>query len=130
MRQFEITGRHGGHVRAIFTVDVETNRLCPDTLIVLLALEQLVFDGSHQVGTHDVEADNEIRSTHFAHLTGRFFMDIVVSMARSSETARREEMVQILGRCRGEIDEPKKAVSFMRASAYDGDRTHFGFSLP
>ena len=78
------TRRHGGHVKAIFTVDVETNRLCPDTPIVLLALEQLILDGSHQVGTYDVEADDEIRSIHFEHLTVKFSMDVLVSVIRGA----------------------------------------------
>ena len=124
------TRRHGGHVKAIFTVDVETNRLCPDTPIVLLALEQLILDGSHQVGTYDVEADDEIRSIHFEHLTVKFSMQVLVSVIRGGDTACSEEVVQILGCYRGEIDESRKTISLMGVPAYDGNHTHLGFFLP
>jgi len=116
---------------AIFTVDFEMNGLSSDALIVRLAPEQLVLDGSHQVRTYDVEADDEIRGIHFKHLTVRLFVDVLVSMTRSIETARREEVVQILGRYGGEIDESVKTIdSLMGGPAYDWNRTHLGFFLP
>ena len=124
--------RHDGEqFRAIFTVDVEPNRLSPDALIVLLALEQLVFNGSHQVRIYDVGADDEIRGIHFEHLTLRFSADILFSVTGCSETARCEEVVQILGRYGGEIDESGKTISLMEAlPAYGGSHTHLGFFFP
>jgi len=130
MRHFEIRRHGGGQLRAIFTVDVEPNRLSPDALIIRLALEELVFDGSHQVRIHDVGANDEIRSIHFEHLTMRFPVDIFVSTAGGGETARREEVVQILGRYGGEIYESGKTISLVKVPAYEGSHTHLGFFLP
>jgi len=115
-----------GQFRAIFTVDVETNRHSPDALIFRLAPEQLLLDGSYQVRTHNVEADNKIRGIHFEQLIVGFAVDVLVSVTGSSETARHEEVIQILGRYRGEIDESVKRMSFMGIPAYDRNRTHLG----
>ena len=128
MRQFEIRRHDGGRLRAIFTADVEPNRLSPDALIIRLALEQLVFDGSHQVRIYDVGADDEIRGIHFEHLTLRFSMDILFSVTGSSETARREEVVQIIGRYGGEIDESGKRYHLWKPSLLMAGAIHTSVS--
>jgi hypothetical protein len=95
----------------IFTIDVEFVQLSPDVLILHPALKQPIFDGSHQARTSEVELDDEIRGIHFERLAVRFVVDVLVSATKGSGVACRQEEVQILRRCRGEIDEPKKTMS-------------------
>jgi len=82
-------------------------------------LEQLVFDGPHQARTYEVELEGEIRSIHLGRLAVRFVINVLVSTAKGSGIARFEEGVQILGCCRGEIDESRKTISLMEVPAYD-----------
>ena len=55
----------------------------------------------------------------------RFAVDVPVSVTGSSE-----QVVQILGRYRGKIDESVKKISLMGVPAYDGNRTHLGVFFP
>jgi len=46
-------------------------------------------------------------------------VDVLVSAAKGSGIARRDEEVQIFGRCRREIDESTKLMLLTEADAYD-----------
>ena len=105
----------GRHFTTIFTVNIELVQLSPDVLILCTVLKQLVLDGSHQARTREVGMDDEIRGIHLERLAVGFVVDVLVSATKCGGIACREEEVQILGGCRGEIDESKKTIWLMGA---------------
>jgi len=122
--------KHLGNITTRVTVNVELVQLSPDVHIIRLTLKQLVLDGSHQTGTREVELDGEIRSIHFDRLAVGFVVYVLVSATKGGGIARCDEEVQILGRRRGEIDEPTKPVSLMTGPYARQEHTNLGFFFP
>jgi len=60
--------------------------------------------------------DNKIGGIHFERLAVRLVVDVLVSAIKGSRFTGRQEGVQVLGRCGGEIDESKKETLLTRGS--------------
>ena len=52
--------------------------------------------------------NNEIRGIHFEHLAVGLFVNDLVAAIKGSRITGRQEEVQVLGCCGGEIDKSKK----------------------
>ena len=110
-----------GCVTTGITINVEFVQLSPDVHLFRITKEQLVLKGFQYAGTHEIELDGEVRSTHFDRLPVRFVMDLLASATEGDGIACCGKQFQMFG-CRGrKVDEPMRQMLQMEALAQDGN---------
>jgi len=89
------------------TIDVQLVDFSPDRPLFLgLSWDELAFDGLDQASPDGVKLGVKVRSVHLPGLTVRLVVYIFFAIAEGGRFACCGELIQPLGSCGREVDEP------------------------